>query len=82
LRGLSLVNLPAGPPSTYPEGLAAVFMWSFLMDRWGDVTLARPVGGPGSSGTPVRVGEGADSGCDMVCIPERASNLLSLQMDR
>jgi hypothetical protein len=33
LRGLSLVNLPAGPPSTYPDGLAALFMWSFQLDR-------------------------------------------------
>jgi hypothetical protein len=34
LKGLSLVNLPAGPPSTYPEGLASLFMWSFQMDRY------------------------------------------------
>jgi hypothetical protein len=30
---LVLVNLPPGPPSTYPLGLSPLLMWSIDMDR-------------------------------------------------
>jgi hypothetical protein len=32
-EGLTLVNLPHGPPSSYPLGLSEVMMWSIDMDR-------------------------------------------------
>jgi hypothetical protein len=30
---LTLVNLPPGPPSTYPLGMSTIMMWSIDMDR-------------------------------------------------
>jgi hypothetical protein len=30
---LTLINLPPGPPSSYPLGMSALMMWSIDMDR-------------------------------------------------
>jgi hypothetical protein len=37
---LTLINLPPGPPSTYPLGMSTLMMWSIDMDRWGTAVQA------------------------------------------
>jgi hypothetical protein len=60
---LTLVNLPPGPPASYPVGMSTLLMWSIDMDRYGAVSHLA------NHHLLICVPSSVESRCDQVGVP-------------